>query len=59
MGQKQKQSEAVSLRPSPDDLLSELDWADIMADGVITMEEIEASLRAKGVDPDALDYPFE
>lgn len=34
---------------------ADLTWQEIEADGVITLEEIEADLRAKGYDTDDLD----
>ena len=33
------------------EIIADLTWDDLVADGIITLEEIEASLRAKGVEP--------
>lgn len=40
-------------------IISDLTWEDIVADGITTLEEIEADLRAKGLDPNKYDYLYE
>lgn len=37
----------------------ELTWAEIEADGIITLDEIDAELRAKGLDPGEYDYLYD
>ena len=41
------------------EIIAELTWDDLVADGVITIEEIEADLRAKGFDPCEYDYLYD
>ena len=41
------------------DLLGEVTWEDITADGIITIEEIERELKAKGYDPAEYDHLYE
>lgn len=40
------------------EIIADLTWEDLFADGITTLEEIEVDLRAKGLDPDALDYLY-
>ena len=40
-------------------MIADLTWDQITADGVITTEEIDAMLRAKGLDPNEFDYLYE
>jgi hypothetical protein len=39
--------------------LGEVTWEQIKADGIITQDEIEAELQAKGYPPDSHDYLHE
>ncbi|WP_165356835.1 hypothetical protein [Nocardioides zhouii] len=41
------------------EIIEDLTWDDIVADGLTTTDEIEAQLRAKGVDPTMYDYLYE
>ena len=50
--------------PEPDtrtvaELLEGLTWEDLVADGIITLEEVEADLRAKDLDPNKHDYLYD
>ena len=38
------------------DLLGEMTWDEITSAGIITIEEIETALRAKGLDPEEFDH---
>ena len=40
-------------------MLADLTWEQVIADGVVTIEEIDAMLRAKGLNPNELDYLYE
>lgn len=58
--------ETVSMGPdlpvperSLEEIIAGLTWEDLVADGIITTDEIAASLRAKGLDPNALDHLYE
>lgn len=42
-------------KPTLQELLDEITWEDIVADGITTIEEIEEMMRAKGVDPYEFD----
>lgn len=42
-----------------EEIIADLTWEQILADGVITTEEIDASLRAEGLDPRALDHLYD
>lgn len=44
---------------SLEEIIAGLTWEDLVADGIITTDEIAASLRAKGLDPNALDHLYE
>lgn len=46
-------------QPTLPEILALLTWEQITEDGVITLDEVDAMLRAKGLDPDALDYLYE
>lgn len=41
------------------ELIADLTWDDLVADGIITLGEIEADLRAKGLDPCKYDYLYD
>jgi hypothetical protein len=41
------------------ELFGELTWEQIEADGIITQDEIEQELEAKGYPPDSHDYLYE
>ncbi|MFC0221192.1 hypothetical protein [Nocardioides zeicaulis] len=41
------------------EIIADLTWEDIVADGVTTTEEIDAALRARGLDPNRYDYLYE
>ncbi|SEC38580.1 hypothetical protein SAMN04489844_2199 [Nocardioides exalbidus] len=41
------------------EIIADLTWEDLVADGFITIEEIEADLRARGLDPNKYDYLYE
>ena len=49
----------MSDQPTLPEILALLTWEQITDDGIITLEEVEAMLRAKGIDPCALDYLYE
>jgi hypothetical protein len=57
MGEQSDPDEAPE-RPLAD-IIAELTWEDLTADGYTTLEEIEAELRAKGLDPNKYDYLYE
>ncbi|WP_165356833.1 hypothetical protein [Nocardioides zhouii] len=40
-------------------IIQDLTWADIVADGVTTLEDIESALRTEGVDPNKYDYLYD
>ena len=40
------------------EMLADLTWEQVTADGVITIEEVDAMLRAKGLDPNEFDYLY-
>lgn len=46
-------------QPTLAEIIDSLTWEQITSDGIITLGEVEAMLRAKGVDPDALDYLYD
>lgn len=46
-------------QPTVAELLADLTWEDLTSDGVITLDEIDAEFRAKGLDPDKYDYLYE
>lgn len=46
-------------RAALQEIIADLTWEQIVADGIITTEEIDAMLRTKGLDPRALDYLYE
>lgn len=41
------------------EIIADLTWEQIVEDGITTTEEIDAMLRAKGVDPNKYDYLYE
>lgn len=41
------------------EIIAGLTWADIVADGITTSEEIEAALIAKGLDPTKYDHLYD
>ncbi|MCD6641110.1 MAG: hypothetical protein LT071_14505 [Nocardioides sp.] len=45
--------------PTVAELLVDLTWEDLTSDGVITLDQIDAELRAKGLDPNKYDYLYE
>lgn len=45
--------------PTVAEMVARLTWEQVVADGVITLDEIDAMLRAKGLDPNALDYLYD
>lgn len=45
--------------PTVAELIAKLSWEQVVADGVITIEEIDVMLRAKGLDPQALDHLYD
>lgn len=46
-------------QPSIQQMLAELTWEDLVSDGMITSEEIDAALKARGHDPEDLMYLYE
>lgn len=40
-------------------IILDLTWDDIVADGITSTEEIDAQLRAEGFDPTMYDYLYE
>lgn len=46
-------------QPTVAKLLDDLTWDELTSDGVITLDEIDAELRAKGLDPNEYDYLYE
>lgn len=40
-------------------MIAALTWEQIAEDGIITMEEVDAMLRAKGCDPSEYDHLYE
>ena len=57
------EASAEVAQPAPErslaEIIQDLTWEDVLADGVITTQEIDASLRAKGLDPNGLDHLYE
>lgn len=41
------------------EMLADLTWEQLTSDGIITLDEIEADLRAKGLDPNKYDYLYD
>lgn len=48
-----------SQEQSIQDLLGKVTWEEIVADGIVTTEEIDAALKAKGYDPEDLMHLYE
>ena len=46
-------------QPTLTEIIASLTWEQIIEDGIITLEEIEASLVAKGLDPCKFDYLYD
>lgn len=45
--------------PAIAEMIANLTWEQILADGVITTEEVDDMLRTKGLDPRALDHLYD
>lgn len=41
------------------EIIADLTWDELAAGGIITLDEIDALLRAKGLDPTAYDYLYD
>lgn len=41
------------------EIIESLTWEQITEDGITTVEEIDAMLRAKGLDPNKYDYLYD
>jgi hypothetical protein len=41
------------------EVIADLTWEQIVKDGIITADEIDADLRAKGLDPCKYDYLYD
>lgn len=46
-------------QPTITEILALLTWEQITSDGIITIEEIDAALRAQGHDPTEFDHLYE
>jgi hypothetical protein len=46
-------------QPTLPEILASLTWEQITEDGIITIDEIEAALRAQGQDPAEFDHLYE